>query len=191
MPAVAFVISVVGAPIAAVLRVPRQLLERSIRRTPYRHGLTAGAMMAGLAMMVAICGSAAARQAAPRSVSPRGPFTAEENATIETFRRVSPSVVYITTLDRVVNPFTMNVREVPRGTGSGFLWDELGHIVTNYHVIYGADAITVTLADRTEYKAKVVGADPDHDLAVLQIQASEAALQPVIIGNSQSLRVGQ
>jgi S1-C subfamily serine protease len=64
-------------------------------------------------------------------------------------------------------------------------------VVTNFHVVYGADAIIVTLADRTEYKAKVVGADPDHDLAVLQIQAPETALQPMTIGNSQALRVGQ
>ena len=80
---------------------------------------------------------------------------------------------------------------MPQGSGSGFIWNKQGHVVTNFHVVYGADAIIVTLADRTEYKAKVVGADPDHDLAVLHIQAPETALQPMTIGNSQALRVGQ
>jgi S1-C subfamily serine protease len=89
------------------------------------------------------------------------------------------------------DPWSFNLFEVPQGSGTGFVWSRQGHIVTNYHVIYGADAITVTLADRTEYKAKVIGADPDHDVAVLQIQAPETVLQPVTIGNSQSLRVGQ
>jgi protease Do-like 1, chloroplastic len=80
---------------------------------------------------------------------------------------------------------------VPQGSGSGFLWNKQGHIVTNFHVIYGADAIKVTLADRSEYQAKLVGADPDHDLAVLQIQAPEIVLEPLAIGTSHDLKVGQ
>ncbi|MBK8335335.1 MAG: trypsin-like peptidase domain-containing protein [Sterolibacteriaceae bacterium] len=144
-----------------------------------------------IAMAVAICGSAVARQPAPRSVSPRGPLTAEENATIETFRRVSPSVVYITTLDRVVNPFTMNVREVPRGTGSGFLWDEQGHVVTNYHVIAGARGAQVRLADQRGYPAELVGASPENDLAVLRIKVPEKRPAPIALGSSRELLVGQ
>jgi S1-C subfamily serine protease len=81
--------------------------------------------------------------------------------------------------------------EVPQGSGSGFIWNKQGHIVTNFHVIYGANSIKVTLADRTEYQAKVVGADPDHDLAVLQIQAPDSQLEPLAIGSSNDLRVGQ
>jgi S1-C subfamily serine protease len=71
------------------------------------------------------------------------------------------------------------------------VWNKQGHIVTNFHVIYGANTIKVTLADRSEHQAKLVGADPDHDLAVLQIQVSESLLEPLAIGSSHDLRVGQ
>jgi len=81
--------------------------------------------------------------------------------------------------------------EVPQGSGSGFVWNKQGHIVTNFHVIYGANSIKVTLGDRSEYKAAVIGVDPDHDLAVLQIQAPADVLWPVTVGTSQDLRVGQ
>ncbi|HRA95800.1 MAG TPA: trypsin-like peptidase domain-containing protein, partial [Nitrospira sp.] len=126
-----------------------------------------------------------AQSAAPTELSP------EEQATIAVFERATRSVVFIANTAMQRDPWSFNLFEVPQGSGTGFVWNRQGHIVTNFHVIYGADAITVTLADRTEFKAKVIGADPDHDLAVLQVQAPEAALQPVIIGNSQSLRVGQ
>ena len=126
-----------------------------------------------------------AQSTPPTELSP------EEQATIAVFDRATRSVVFIANTAMQRDPWSFNLFEVPQGSGTGFVWSRLGHIVTNYHVIYGADAITVTLADRTEYKAKVIGADPDHDVAVLQIQAPEAALQPVTIGNSQSLRVGQ
>ena len=107
------------------------------------------------------------------------------------FERATRSVVFIANTAMQRDPWSFNLFEVPQGSGTGFVWSRQGHIVTNFHVIYGADAITVTLADQVEYKAKVVGVDPDHDIAVLQIQAPEAALQPLNIGNSQSLRVGQ
>ncbi len=126
-----------------------------------------------------------AQAAAPTDLGP------EEQATIAVFDRATRSVVFIANTAKQRDPWSFNVFEVPQGSGTGFVWSRQGHIVTNYHVIYGADSITVTLADRTEYKAKVIGVDPDHDIAVLHIQASEAALQPVAIGNSQSLRVGQ
>ena len=126
-----------------------------------------------------------AQVAAPADLSP------EEQATIAVFDRAARSVVFIANTAMQRDPWSFNLFEVPQGSGTGFVWSRQGHIVTNYHVIYGADSITVTLADRAEYKAKVIGADPDHDIAVLQIQASEATLQPVTIGNSQSLRVGQ
>ena len=126
-----------------------------------------------------------AQVAAPTELSP------EEQATIAVFDRATRSVVFIANSAMQRDPWSFNLFEVPQGSGTGFVWSRQGHIVTNYHVIYGADSITVTLADRTEYKAKVIGADPDHDIAVLQIQTSETTLQPVTIGNSQSLRVGQ
>src|SRR4029453_4553627 len=87
--------------------------------------------------------------------------------------------------------WSFDLLEVPQGSGSGFIWNKQGHIVTNFHVIYGANAIKVTLADRSEHQAKIVGVDPDHDLAVLQIQVSEGMLEPLAVGSSQDLRVGQ
>ncbi len=127
----------------------------------------------------------AAQPAGPTELSP------DEQATIEVFERATRSVVFIANTAMQRDPWSFNLFEVPQGSGTGFVWSRQGHIVTNFHVIYGADAITVTLADQIEYKAKVVGVDPDHDIAVLQIQAPEAALQPVTVGNSHSLRVGQ
>jgi S1-C subfamily serine protease len=115
----------------------------------------------------------------------------EEQATISVFEKATRSVVFIANTAMQRDPWSFNVLEVPQGSGTGFVWDKLGHIVTNFHVVYQADAITVTLSDRNEYKANVIGADPDHDLAVLRIQASESALEPVTLGTSQSLRVGQ
>jgi S1-C subfamily serine protease len=115
----------------------------------------------------------------------------EEQQTITIFEKSSRSVVFIANTAMQRDPWSFNVLEVPQGSGTGFVWDKHGHIVTNFHVVYQADAITVTLSDRTEYKATVVGVDPDHDLAVLRIQAPESALEPVTIGTSQSLRVGQ
>jgi S1-C subfamily serine protease len=115
----------------------------------------------------------------------------EEQATITVFEKAARSVVFIANTAMQRDPWSFNVLEVPQGSGTGFVWDKLGHVVTNFHVVYQADAITVTLSDRTEYKATVVGADPDHDVAVLRIRAPETSLQPVTIGNSQSLRVGQ
>ncbi len=165
----------------------------AMSRTPITHSSRLRRVAGVLFALLVTVGSAsaAARQPAPRSVSPRGPLTAEENATIETFRRVSPSVVYITTLDRVVNPFTMNVREVPRGTGSGFLWDEQGHVVTNYHVIAGARGAQVRLSDQRGYAAELVGASPENDLAVLRIKVPEKRPAPIALGSSRELLVGQ
>jgi S1-C subfamily serine protease len=115
----------------------------------------------------------------------------DERATISVFERASRSVVFIANTAVQRDFWTLDVFEVPQGSGSGFVWDKQGNLVTNFHVVYGASTITVTLADRTEYKAKLVGADPDHDLAVLRIQASEGALVPLTVGTSHDLRVGQ
>ncbi|WP_447980554.1 S1C family serine protease [Candidatus Nitrospira bockiana] len=127
----------------------------------------------------------------PRPVSAGGELSADERATIDVFEQASRSVVFIANTAVRRGPWSLNLFEVPQGSGSGFIWNKQGHVVTNFHVIYGADAITVTLADRTEYRARVVGIDPDHDLAVLQIRAPEDALVPIRIGSSRDLRVGQ
>lgn len=128
----------------------------------------------------------------PRPVTPApaelGP---DERAATAVFERATKSVVFIANTAIQRDFWSLDIMEVPQGSGSGFIWDQRGHIVTNFHVIYGASSIKVALADRTEYQAKVVGADPDHDLAVLQIQAPDGRLEPLAIGSSHDLRVGQ
>ena len=127
----------------------------------------------------------------PRPIAPRGPLAPDEQQTIGIFQRASPSVVYITTVQHVRNPFSRNVMRVPQGTGSGFVWDERGHIVTNFHVIQGAQEALVTLADQRSFQASLVGASPDHDLAVLHIDLPADGPRPLPIGTSSDLQVGQ
>jgi S1-C subfamily serine protease len=129
--------------------------------------------------------------AQPRAVAPRGPLAADELAHIELFKRASPSVVHITSLGVQRDLFSMNVQQVPRGTGTGFVWDNAGHVVTNFHVIQGANGARVTLADQTTFDAKLVGAFPDRDLAVLLIEAPKDKLPPIAVGSSRDLLVGQ
>jgi S1-C subfamily serine protease len=100
-------------------------------------------------------------------------------------------VVYITSIAVRRNLFSLNVYEIPQGTGSGFIWDRQGRIVTNFHVISDASRLEVTLADRSTWKAALVGAAPDRDLAVLQITAPASKLQPIAVGESTNLLVGQ
>ncbi|MGA2253880.1 MAG: trypsin-like peptidase domain-containing protein [Thermoguttaceae bacterium] len=127
-----------------------------------------------------------------RAVTPRGDLSAVEKTTIAIFRRNSPSVVHITTLvNTVTDDFGFDVQQVPEGTGSGFVWDKQGRIVTNFHVIRGADVAQVVLADHSTWKAHLVGASPKGDLAVLGIDAPEDRLQPIQLGTSHDLEVGQ
>jgi S1-C subfamily serine protease len=143
------------------------------------------------ATLLSISRADAATAAAPRAVTPRGPFGEDEKANIALFKSASPSVVHITTLEYARDFFSLDVQQIPRGTGSGFVWDEQGRIVTNYHVIQGANAATITLHDQSTWKASLVGAFPDRDLAVLQIEAPREKLKPVPIGTSRDLIVGQ
>jgi S1-C subfamily serine protease len=129
--------------------------------------------------------------AAPRAVTPRGALAADEQAYVDVFRKASPSVVNITSLGVQRDLFSMNVQQVPRGSGTGFVWDERGHIVTNFHVIQGANGARVTLADQSSWDAELVGAFPDRDLAVLRIQAPQDKLPPIALGSSRDLLVGQ
>ncbi len=128
--------------------------------------------------------------AQPRAVTARGELAGEERTNVEIFRRASPSVAYITTLDRRFGA-TLDVSEVPSGTGTGIVWDDSGAIVTNFHVVREADSATVTLADGSTWRARPLGASPDHDLAVLRIDAPAERLHPIPIGTSADLQVGQ
>jgi S1-C subfamily serine protease len=107
---------------------------------------------------------------------------AEEQLLIHLYERVSPSVVYINVT--LANGFG-------GGTGSGFVLDNQGHIVTNNHVVEGASRILVHFVDDTTVEAELVGADPDNDLAVIQVDVPASLLMPVELGDSATLRVGQ
>ncbi|MCI5224413.1 MAG: 2-alkenal reductase, partial [Candidatus Electrothrix sp. AR4] len=131
------------------------------------------------------------RDAKPRAITARGGLALDEQNTIDVFREVSPSVVYITSITVQRNLFNLNAYAIPKGTGSGFVWDKQGRIVTNYHVISDASRIEVTLADHTNWKADLVGAAPDRDIAVLQISAPADKLRPIMVGESDDLLVGQ
>jgi 2-alkenal reductase len=127
----------------------------------------------------------------PEPITPRGSLMELEETNIKIYRNARPSVVHITTLAVRAGPYRMNVQQVPEGTGSGFVWDEHGHVVTNYHVVRNADAAQVTLADQTTWKASLVGGAPDKDLAVLRINAPRDKLRPIPVGKSEDLQVGQ
>jgi S1-C subfamily serine protease len=148
-----------------------------------------GGALATVTLGILSCSRPAA--AAPRPVTPRGALTAEEQQNIDVFETWKGSVVFISTTDRVVDFWTRNVMSVPRGTGSGFVWDEQGHIVTNLHVIADAAEASVKLADGRDYPATLVGVSQTHDIAVLSIRAAGKPLKPVAIGTSHDLRVGQ
>jgi S1-C subfamily serine protease len=115
----------------------------------------------------------------------------EELNTIAVFEQAAQSVVYITNTAVRRDLWSLNTFEVPQGSGSGFIWNRKGHIVTNYHVIYGADSIQVVLDDQSTHDAHIIGVDPDHDLAVLQITGATNTLRPLDVGSSRDLRVGQ
>ncbi|MEW5298532.1 MAG: hypothetical protein WDW36_001646 [Sanguina aurantia] len=122
-------------------------------------------------------------------------FGVEELRTIKIFQDSTPCVVNVTNLQEVRNAVTNDLLRVPRGMGSGFLWDAQGTIVTNNHVVQGAAEVTVTLLDQSTYKAVVVGRDADKDVAVLRLTdvppEKMAEFKPVRLGDSAGLQVGQ
>jgi S1-C subfamily serine protease len=144
-----------------------------------------------LALFSGLASQTRQRTAPVRPVEPRGPLQPEERTAIGVFEEAKTAVVYITTLVYRRDFFTFNVLEIPQGTGSGFIWDDSGHIVTNFHVIYQAEDVQVSLSDQSTWKAEVVGRAPDKDLAVLKIEARGDKLQPIRIGTSSDLEVGQ
>jgi S1-C subfamily serine protease len=150
-----------------------------------------GAVAAGAAVLIFQQVWGAAPRAVDRIVTPRGPLDAEETATIGLFEHARESVVYISTSVRVRDFWSRNVTEVPRGTGSGFIWDEAGHVITNLHVVADASVATVRLADGRDYRAELVGASPLHDIAVLRIGVDFKLPKAVPIGTSGDLKVGQ
>src|SRR5262245_52351795 len=115
----------------------------------------------------------------------------DERNTIEVFRHVSRSLAYITSKGMTRNIFTLDVTEIPLGSGSGFVWDKKGHVVTNFHVVADGTSFSVTLADGSVYDGQLVGREPNKDVAILRIDAPAAALFPIDPGSSSDLVVGQ
>lgn len=133
--------------------------------------------------------------AAPRTVTPRAELADAEKTTINIFEEAAPSVVFITRVTGPREHILMDGRSFysspQTGAGSGFIWDTAGHIVTNYHVVNGADKVQVTLADQSTWPASFVGAAPDKDIAVIKIDAEPMRLKPIPIGTAKDLLVGQ
>ena len=127
-----------------------------------------------------------------QAVVPRGDLSGDEQLTIDIFKQASPSVVYIISAEVVQRGrFSLDTMQIPRGTGTGFIYDSQGHIVTNHHVAAAGHRWRVALADGTDWDGELVGYAPDKDLAVLRINAPADQLKPLAVGSSKDLQVGQ
>ncbi len=138
--------------------------------------------------------------AKPRPVAPAAPLSAEERNTIWRFKEAKPSVVYVSAILRGQDPTTQDATKIPTGSGTGFVWDDWGHIVTNHHVISAevngklfadVEEVEITLADGKAYKGRVIGSSFAFDITVIQAFAPLEAMRPIAIGRSSDLRVGQ
>lgn len=149
---------------------------------------------------------ASRKGAGPRPVTPRGSLQSAELGLIQAFRRAKVSVVYINAAIRLQNLITGNVLQIPPGTGTGFIWDDLGHVVTNLHVVtwdlpperpggqpvvFEASEVQVTLSNGEAFQARVVGRSLEHDIAVLKVFGPFKDMRPIPIGRSSDLQVGQ
>ena len=104
---------------------------------------------------------------------------------MKVFQDCSPSVANISTSTTATIGMSMNPIEIPRGTGSAFVWDTDGHIVTNYHVVMNGNKAKITLADASTWEGTVIGGAKNKDLAVLKISAPASKLKPIVVGSSQ------
>jgi S1-C subfamily serine protease len=163
-----------------------------IRKRRVIDALSILSMIAGIGVSMPACAQESRRtEPSSRSISARGELTPSENSVTALFEEATPSVVYITSLALRRDFFRFNVMEIPSGTGTGFVWDDRGSIVTNFHVIQGASRAEVTLADGSNWEATLVGYAREKDLAVLHIDAPRNLLRPIRIGTSSDLKVGQ
>jgi S1-C subfamily serine protease len=138
-------------------------------------------------------GPASSGSATPTPVPPLSPGARieDERNTIGVFKTVAPSTVYVTQTRVVVDYQAGVAQEVPAGSGSGFVWDEQGLVVSNYHVVEGARSLTVTFHDQQTFEAKVVGLEPRKDIAVLKVDAPPKLLKPIQTAKATQLEVGQ
>ncbi|HEV8631560.1 MAG TPA: trypsin-like peptidase domain-containing protein [Thermoanaerobaculia bacterium] len=147
---------------------------------------------AGAAAQPAAPPAGSAEAAAPARLPAVPPgLSDDEKRDISVFRRASRSVVFITSMALRRDLFTFDVLQIPQGAGSGFLWDDQGNVVTNFHVISEGSSFQVTLADHSDWPARVIGSAADKDLAVLRIEAPRDRLAPLDVGGSGGLVVGQ
>ncbi len=163
---------------------------------PRKRGLSHLSSVLTFAIAAAACLPTSAQQErrtepSSREIASRGELNVDERSVTALFEEASPSVVYITSVTLRRDFFRLNVMEIPSGTGSGFVWDDRGNIVTNFHVIRDASRAEVTLADGSTWEASLVGYAREKDLAVLQIEAPRSLLSPIPIGTSSDLKVGQ
>ena len=126
-----------------------------------------------------------------RLSDPTAFYTDDERNNIAVFENASPSVVFVTNTQLRRQRFSLNVMEIPRGSGTGFIWDDSGLIVTNYHVVHGASKITITLQSNRSYEAQLVGQAPEKDIALLKIDAPDEVLSALPLGDSSALSVGR
>jgi S1-C subfamily serine protease len=122
---------------------------------------------------------------------PPGARIEDEKNTIGVFKACSPATVFVTQTRVVVDYSAGIAQEVPAGSGSGFVWDEQGHVVTNFHVVEGARSLTVTFHDQQTVEAKVVGLEPRKDIAVLKVDVPKNLLTPIRVAKATQLEVGQ
>ncbi|MFV8751558.1 S1C family serine protease [Nannocystaceae bacterium ST9] len=130
----------------------------------------------------------------PLPVQPPSPGAGieDERNTIAVFEAAGPATVFVTQSKTVRNRFTASIDQVPAGSGSGFIWDREGHVVTNFHVVAQGESFTIALADGKVFPAKLIGGDPKRDIAVLEIQGKDRELTPVTLPPiEQPLVVGQ
>jgi len=141
------------------------------------------------AALTAMTATALAQPVSPPSAHAR---LEDERNTIDIFRTVAPATVFITQKRLMRDAWRASAREVTAGSGSGFIWDKRGHVVTNYHVIADGTSFTVTLQSGKEYAAKLIGGDPNKDIAVLQIKAPASELTAIELPEkAYTLEVGQ
>jgi 2-alkenal reductase len=127
----------------------------------------------------------------PRAVEPRGSLSELERSTIELFNRDAPSVVQVVGRAAELGSSPSEEEAVAAQTGTGFMWDAAGHIVTNNHVVEGTDVLRVRFASGQVSSAQVVGTAPNYDLAVLRVDTTHGLPPPMPIGTSDDLKVGQ